>query len=308
MPRLPGVRDVTRVSTNGLRLPALNAPAPDPTGAALQEVGRSLGDFGEALDDFARKRKRLKEADERLKAQKFDADLAKGRAVSPPDGFFFEDADEDGEGETRISDAATPSADNPPLLSFEEAGDAHIKRIQNPEQQARHQKIFDGHKKFRLIDRGVEDQNIGAANLVFRVDGILDRHRETVSAKPDMIKLSLEKGRGVLRQNKDDLGWSDETLREKERAFERSLDVSLLRGRIARGEAVPVLDFLKGPDARTLLDEDSIVDLTREAAAREASEVTAILSDMDIHGAAIERAGTGLEGLPERAAAILPPE
>jgi hypothetical protein len=88
MPRLPGIKDVSRVSTAGLRLPALQGPAPDPTGAALQGFGQSLGKFSAALGEFDSKQKLLKAAEGDARLRRFDADLMRERAAliaSPPE-------------------------------------------------------------------------------------------------------------------------------------------------------------------------------------------------------------------------------
>lgn len=95
MPRLPGIEKVTRVSTDGLRLPALRAPAVDPTGAALQGFGQSLGNFGKALGEFDQKQKLLKAAEDEATVRSVDADLTQYRSgliEAPP----AENSDETG--------------------------------------------------------------------------------------------------------------------------------------------------------------------------------------------------------------------
>lgn len=168
--------------------------------------------------------------------------------------------------------------------------------------------IFNAQSEAHKISLATEDHNLRAAAFASRVDGVLGALRETVSHKPQLLEVSLQKGLDALRANRESLGLTDEALQTQETVFERDLLTEAARTRIGRGESASIFKELQDPEMRAMFGEAAADQLAQEAEARQISEVTAILSSLDIHTEAIANTGTGIEGLTAEAEAKLSPD
>ncbi|NKB59000.1 MAG: hypothetical protein GKS00_21955 [Alphaproteobacteria bacterium] len=297
MPRLPGVRDVTRVSNDGLRLPALNAPAPDPTGAALEDFGESFGAFGRAFGEF---RKKQKVSEDAAKLRNLDGRLAVKRIdlIANP----REDQ----------SDMTGPFEPNPVKRGeqlFDQFVDTEMEALRGTPLEGQARRIVKANRdpfraKLRTNNFQATDETIEAE---FR--GAVTSFGDVVSDDPGMLPLMLEKGETALRELGEAKNWSPETLSREMGALRSELHARVLRRGIESDNAPGVLKLLAEENEFTnAIDGRVINGLRREAEGRISRDVAAFEIEAGRVFDEIERNGTSDAEIVAKAQRLLSKE
>ncbi len=297
MPRLPSVKDVTRVSNEGLRLPALEAPKTDPTGAALQELGRSLGEFSTSLEEFDTKQKALKAAENKEKLRRLDNELAIGRTTL---------ATNPSEDQSEFNNDKEPDLVKRGESLFDLLAKEKLKPFLGTPLEADAKRITETNRKPFVNRLNVDAHNTKVVSITTGLRSSANSLADAVIAAPSMLIPFLTKGETTL----DDLGeieaWTPETLRSEKSAYRKDFVTRVLTGLIGNGEALFVRDQLRQGQFGAFLDRDAISSLLTLAEDQFSQEMTAFEVEAGAHFKLIEATGVGDLRVMSEAASNLP--
>ena len=286
MPRLPGVKDVTRVSDDGLRLPALGAPRPDPTGAALEG-------FGGALGALAGKMRRAEE----------DATIrALGGALLSTQAKLLADPPAD---QSDFSGPDDPRQIDRSLRLFDDEVRRRLEPFKPGPLRARAQEVADKHRESFRNRLAIDEFRGGQARMLAHLDRVTEDSMAAAETQPDLAPAAGARADAALDATAAILDWSDDERAARQAELDRTLVARVLRADIAR-DPQDVLRRLDEGEIAAALGAGRTAALRREAETARARARTAFESDAETALAAIRETGAGGAALIAKAKAALP--